>query len=174
MIFYIGDTHFGDWRVMELAHRPYVAVGEMDRDILYKWNSRVEKGDTVYILGDFAFNDEAARIIDRLHGKKVLIMGNHDQALSRKTLRKFARVETIYSILDNGRSVCLCHYPLLSYDRAVYGGYHVFGHIHNNKNDIAHSLQNQLVNSFHCGADVVGFMPRTLDELISLKKGETE
>lgn len=137
MIFYIGDTHFGDRRVMELANRPYAAVDEMDRDILYKWNLRVEKGDTVYILGDFAFDDEAARIIDRLRGKKVLIMGNHDRVLSRRIFRKFDRVETIYSILDNGRNVCLCHYPLLSYDRSVYGRYHVFGHIHNNKNDIA-------------------------------------
>ena len=60
--------------------------------------------------------------------------------------------------------------PLLRFDRSIYGGYHVFGHTHNNKNDVAFLLQKQLSNSFNCGADVIDFVPRTLDELISLKK----
>ena len=170
MIYYIGDIHFGDQRVMELVGRPYLSVEEMNCDISSKWNLRVKTSDFVYVLGDFAFDDESAQIIDRLQGKKILLMGNHDYVLSQKTLRKFDRVETICTIADLDRSVCLCHYPLLSFDRSIYGGYHVFGHIHNNKNDVAFLLQKQLSNSFNCGADVIDFVPRTLDELISLKK----
>lgn len=171
MIYYIGDTHFGDERVMRLAHRPYENVNAMDSDILCKWNSRVRNKDVVYIMGDFAHDDTSAQIIDCLHGKKVLLLGNHDRTLSRKTLQKFEIVETICTIYDKDRSVCLCHYPLLSYDRSVYGGYHVFGHIHNNKNDIAYVLQKQLKRCLHCGADAIDFVPRTLDELIAFKKG---
>ena len=170
MIYYIGDTHFGDKRVMELAGRPYSSVQEMNNDIADKWNRRVGETDTVYILGDFAFDDVAAQVVDNLRGKKILLLGNHDEVLSLETLRKFADVKTIETIFDDGRSVCLCHYPLLSYNRSVYGGYHVFGHIHNNQNDKAYSLQTQLSNSFNCGADVIGFVPRTLDELITFKK----
>ena len=173
MIYYLGDTHFGDERVMKLANRPYFSTEEMNKAIAQKWNERVCDKDTVYVLGDFAIDDTSAQIVSELNGKKILLLGNHDEVLSLTTLRKFACVKTIMTIEDNGRSVCLCHYPLLSYDRSVYGGYHVFGHIHNNKNDIAYSLQKQLTNSFNCGADVVGFIPRTLDELLEFKrKGE--
>ena len=170
MIYYIGDTHFGDQRVMELAGRPYSSTEEMDGDIISKWNERVKDGDTVCVLGDFAFDDASAQVIEKLHGSKVLLLGNHDEALSLATLRKFARVESIGTIDDCNRSVCLCHYPLLSYNRSVYGGYQVFGHLHNNSNDRAYQLQSQLPNSFNCSADVVGFTPRTLDELIAFKR----
>ncbi len=171
MIYYIGDTHFGDKRVMELAGRPYCSAEEMDDDLVRKWNGRVKDDDTVYVLGDFAFDDASAQVIDKLYGKKILLIGNHDDVLSSETLRKFDCVKTIDTISDCERSVCLCHYPLLSYHNSIYGGYHVFGHIHNNPNDKAFHLQRQLPNSFNCGVDVVGFTPRTLDELIEFKKG---
>ena len=170
MIYYIGDIHFGDKRVMELAGRPYSSTEEMDNDIITKWNGRVKENDTVYILGDFAYDDERAQVIGTLRGRKILLLGNHDGVLSLTTLHKFDGVKTIDTIEDCKRSVCLCHYPLLSYNRSVYGGYHVFGHIHNNPNDIAYHLQFKLPNSFNCSADVVGFIPRTLDELIAFKR----
>lgn len=170
MIYYIGDTHFGDKRVMELAGRPYSSTMEMDNDIIRKWNDRVCDNDTVYVLGDFAIDDVSAQVIEKLRGRKILLLGNHDEVLSLETLHKFDCVKTIDTIDDCKRSVCLCHYPLLSYNRSVYGGYHVFGHIHNNHNDKAYSLQAQLPNSFNCSADVVGFKPRTLNELIAFKK----
>lgn len=170
MIYYIGDTHFGDKRVMALAGRPYSSTKEMDNDIMRKWNQRVRDNDIICILGDFAFDNASAQIVEKLHGKKMLFLGNHDEVLMIETLHKFDCVKTIDTIDDCGRSVCLCHYPLLSYNRSVYGGYHVFGHIHNNRNDKAYSLQAQLSNSFNCGVDVIGFTPRTLDELIAFKK----
>ena len=169
MIYYIGDTHFGDDRIRRLAGRPYASVEEMDCDLVRKWNKRVGIEDTVCILGDFALDDSSAQVIDKLQGKKVLLLGNHDNVLSLATLRRFDFVQTIYTIDDRGRSVCLCHYPLLSYDRSVYDGYHVFGHIHNNPNDRAFHLQALLAHSLNCSADVVDFTPRTLDELIAFK-----
>lgn len=105
-----------------------------------------------------------------MKGKKILLLGNHEEVLSVKTLRKFDCVKIIDTINDGEKDVCLFHYPLLSYDKSVYGSYHIFGHIHNNVNDKAYYLQTQLVNSFNCGADVIGFTPRTLNELITLKK----
>ena len=72
------------------------------------------------------------------------------------------------NIVDNGRRVCLCHYPLASYENSIYGGYHVYGHIHNNRNDIAYKLMENVPNAYNASADVIGFTPKTLDELISL------
>lgn len=170
MNYYIGDTHFGDDRVMKLTERPFSSVEEMNETIMKNWNMRIHQKDTVYILGDFALDDDSASIMESLNGKKRLILGNHDRTLTKRILRQFDSVTTIRTIDDCGRSVCLCHYPLLSYENSVYGGYQVFGHIHNNMNDIAFSLQQRLPRSFNCSADVIGLTPRTLDELISMKK----
>ncbi len=170
MIFYIADTHFGDERVMRLARRPYDSLTEMNEALISNWNNAVSPQDTVYIVGDFAIDDENAQVIERLNGEKHLILGNHDKALTEKALKAFASVNTILTITDNGRSVCLCHYPLMSYENSIYGGYQVFGHIHNNERDIAFELQKQLKNSLNSSADVIAFTPKTLDELMKMKR----
>lgn len=76
---------------------------------------RIRRKDTVYILCDFAFDDVAAAIAESLNGKKRLILGNHDRTLTKRVLRQFDFVATIRTIDDCCRSVCLRHYPLLSY-----------------------------------------------------------
>lgn len=171
MIYYIADTHFGDERVMCLAHRPFKTVEEMNEIMINNWNRKVKQNDHVYIVGDVAFSDfDAQSVLCRLNGAKHLIVGNHDSGLSQKVLDMFDSISMIKKIEDNGKSVVLCHYPLLSYENSIYGGYQVFGHIHNNPNDLAYTLQNQLPNSLHAGVDVNCFEPKTLDELIEIKE----
>lgn len=170
MIFYIADTHFGHERNIKLCKRPFQSVGEMDSRLIENWNFNVKRSDTVYVLGDFAISDKVATdILPRLNGEKHLVYGNHDTVLNN-ALHVFKSVSQIATIQDAGRSVCLCHYPLLSYENSVYGGYHVFGHIHNNPCDVASDLQKKLPKSLNCGVDVTGFFPRTLDELIKIKE----
>ena len=82
----------------------------------------------------------------------------------------FESTATICTIKDGVHSVTLCHYPLLSYENSIYNGYHVFGHIHNNPRDIATKIIPSLPRHLNCGADVIGFMPKTLQELIYLKE----
>ena len=49
-------------------------------------NDRVEKNDTLWILGDFGFGETAKKtgyledVFDRLNGEKHLVIGNHDGA----------------------------------------------------------------------------------------------
>lgn len=172
MKYYIADTHFGDERVMRLAGRPFQSVEHMDAVLVEKWNARVDEDDQVYVLGDFAFSDEiACKILPMLKGEIHLICGNHDIVLSN-ALHLFKSTDAIKQIYDNGRSTVLCHYPLLSYENSIYGGYQVFGHIHNNPHDVASELQKYLVRSLHAGVDVVDFEPKTLDELIAIKNRE--
>ena len=55
-------------------------VDVMDMWIIDIWNSTVSKHDKVYILGDFSFGTrvENEKLLDKLNGKKYLIIGNHD------------------------------------------------------------------------------------------------
>lgn len=169
MIYYISDTHFGDERIMKLSKRPFGDVDEMNNVLIEKWNDKVSVCDEVYIIGDFAFNDKIANeVLDSLNGRLHLIIGNHDN-LSEETLKRFATVDQILTIVDSGRSVCLCHYPLLSYENSIYDGYHIFGHIHNNIADIAYKITENIPHIYNCGVDVNDFAPQTLDELRNRK-----
>ena len=170
MIYYIADNHFGDERIRQLARRPFPSVKDMDDTMIYLWNQRVSKKDKVYIVGDFAVDSQTAvKTLKELNGEKILILGNHDSVFDEKTLCYFDLTATICTIRDENHSVTLCHYPLLSYENSIYGGYHVFGHIHNNPHDIATKIIKHLPQHLHCGADVIGFTPKTLQELICLK-----
>ena len=86
MIFYTSDLHFGDERILRLSCRPFASVEEMDAVLIRNWNQTVSEEDTVYILGDLAFNDEAAQKVKELKGRKTLLLGNHDAGLTLKTL----------------------------------------------------------------------------------------
>ena len=67
--YYIADTHFGHERVIEFDKRPFSSLEEMEEEMIRRWNAVVERGDTVYILGDFCWRVDAdwIRILKRLN-----------------------------------------------------------------------------------------------------------
>lgn len=118
-IFYIADTHFGHKNIISYDGRPFFTAKEMEDELVKRWNQAVtEPTDTVYILGDFCWDgeDEWIRILERLNGKKVLILGNHDLKTMGKTLSDlFLDVKDYAEIIDHGSRVVMSHYPLMFY-----------------------------------------------------------
>ena len=84
MRYFISDIHI-QHRLM-LRTRGYESFEAMHDDIVKRWNSKVTKGDTVYIIGDVSFGDyeQTKAVLDRLNGQKILIKGNHDRHNKRK------------------------------------------------------------------------------------------
>ena len=79
MIYFTADTHFGHENVIRFCDRPFSSANEMDEAMIANWNARVKGDDTVYVLGDMFFRStNAETILQRLKGKKRLIVGNHD------------------------------------------------------------------------------------------------
>lgn len=87
----------------------------MDEYLLAQWNNCVGESDTVYILGDLFFRNTvlANEYLNRLHGKKHLIKGNHDKDWMKKAdLEKhFASISSMLEISDGSHKITLCHYP---------------------------------------------------------------
>ena len=82
MNFYISDMHYGHANILRLCNRPFSDVYEMNKALIQNWNSAVTPYDTVYIVGDVAWNvTEAIEFMHNCRGKKVLIVGNHDKKL---------------------------------------------------------------------------------------------
>ena len=80
-VFMISDTHFGDERILRYENRPFSSVEEMDKAISENWNQVVGEEDMVFHLGDVSSYDPERNkeILSSLHGKKILVMGHHDQ-----------------------------------------------------------------------------------------------
>ena len=71
-IFYIADMHFGHKNILKYDKRPFADTGQMDEEIIRRWNERVCDDDTVYVLGDAFFKGEerSIEIMKRLNGHK--------------------------------------------------------------------------------------------------------
>ena len=88
-IWLISDTHFNHANILNFADhagnltRPeFDNVEQMDECMIERWNSVVKPSDIVYHLGDVLFGDNKQEWMDthwaKLHGKKRLVIGNHD------------------------------------------------------------------------------------------------
>jgi len=78
-IFFTSDSHFSHKNTMKYCGRPFWTTAQCDEAMIERWNSVVGPEDTVYHLGDVAMHTSPIeRILPRLNGKKILIVGNHD------------------------------------------------------------------------------------------------
>lgn len=75
--FLISDTHLNHANIATYCDRP----ANFTELILKRWNERVRPEDTVIHLGDVAIGPRTLMEpqIRALHGRKILIRGNHDR-----------------------------------------------------------------------------------------------
>lgn len=76
-IWLITDTHFNHDKMVELCGRP----ANHTQLILENWRNAVSEQDTTFHLGDVILGrqSEMEAMIRSVPGKKILILGNHDQ-----------------------------------------------------------------------------------------------
>lgn len=169
MIYYISDLHFGHRNVIGMDGRPFETIEEMDETLIRLWNERVTDEDDVYIVGDFAYRNgnTAVWYLRQLKGRKHLIIGNHDgnTLADTKAMAYFSAVEKMLKIEDNGRSVCLCHFPVAQWDGKRRGGYHVHGHLHIRRDEV-YEFMSRFDRALNAGCMLNGYRPVTLEELM--------
>lgn len=194
MNYYISDLHLGHKNVIKFDNRPFADLNEMEEVIVKNWNNRIHPQDTVYILGDFIWNVKDAewiRIMSRLKGNKVLILGNHDLSNMSSQLRNmFADVKPYKEISDGDKRVILCHYPIPFY-RSSWAEhiYMLHGHVHFTREAklckilVDHlqktSSQSKTYNRGHvynvgCMLPYMNYTPRTLEEIINANNKSRE
>lgn len=125
-VFVISDLHFGH-RNMALK-RGFVSVEEHDAFIVEKWNSVVDKGDSVWILGDITMEKSEYQILGALKGFKKVVLGNHDQPQHVPELLKW--VNSVCGAVRY-RKCILTHIPV---HPCEIGRFHrnIHGHVHEN------------------------------------------
>lgn len=141
-----------------------------DEELIKRWNDTVKHdNDLVFILGDLSFRKgkETNEIVKRLRGRKVLILGNHDDICIDKNFDKslFEEIVTYKEIIVGGRRIVMFHFPISSWRQKEHGSLHLFGHVHSN----SHEVQ-AIRNSYNVGVDVNGFRPVCLDIYLKTTK----
>ena len=129
-----ADTHFGHGNILSFVGadgcpvRPFSSVEEMDEALVDGWNSVVSPEDKVYHLGDVAIPRKSIAMMGRLHGRKVLIRGNHDIYKLSDYTPYFKGVRA-YHVLNGW---ILSHVPIHPGSLGRFKG-NIHGHTHGNK-----------------------------------------
>ena len=181
-VFFTSDLHLGHANVIKFDNRPFESVEEMDAELIRRWNAKVGKGDTVYVLGDMIWKtrkDEAVEIIKSLNGQIILIKGNHDRFVSRgevkDTLAAVKDYDEITVALEDGtqRKCVLSHYYIPLYNGHRAGAIHLHGHSHfTDEADIEIDIAEKLKamgfspEEYNVGCMYWNYEPVTLDEII--------
>lgn len=80
-IFVTSDWHFNHPGILHMERTRFTSIEEHNEFIISRYNKTVGEDDVCYVLGDVGFAplEELKPIIRSLHGKKILIKGNHDR-----------------------------------------------------------------------------------------------
>lgn len=126
-IFVISDTHFGHANIIKYCSRPFSSVEEMNEQLVDNWNKVVKTNDIVYHLGDVYFG-ENGKVLERLKGRKRLILGNHDVGKDKYLQNNFQKIVVWRMFPEFG--LLLTHVPVHESALEIKQLHNVHGHIH--------------------------------------------
>ena len=161
-----SDIHFYHTNILKFcaASRPFHDVEEMNETIVQNWNGLISPIDDVYILGDVAFTNaqQASRIVNRCHGNKILIKGNHDIKLLREPVftNCFTAIHDYIEIGYKEARIVMFHYPIWEWDQMFRGSIHLHGHTHARLTNIPGRIKDVSMDGNNC-------MPFLLDDVVN-------
>jgi calcineurin-like phosphoesterase family protein len=176
-IFFTSDHHFNhdnkQGGVIAFCNRPFSNLDEMREELIARHNSRVRKGDLVYIIGDMFWRTidprEAIEITERLNGEKYYIRGNHEEAIDENPeLRDhFVWIRERATIHPTGYPyIVLDHFAGRVWNKSHKGAWQLYGHSHAGlSKSVAGTTHEESPLSMDIGVDTNNFYPWSIDEI---------
>lgn len=150
-----------DWHLFHyLKNRPFKNVDQMNAHLVSNYNERVTNADTCYFLGDVLGTNQKAKddvieLLENLNGKKILVVGNHDDLI-----RDWIGWDLVVDYLEieiNRKLIVLCHYPFERWKNAYLQSFHFHGHTHGK----IHPLKNRV----DVGVDCHNYAPVSFEDI---------
>lgn len=172
MIYFTSDLHFSHKNILNMGRgRSFSSVEEMNQKLIENWNKKVTSNeDIVYVLGDVFWgqnSDQIRKVMEKLNGRKVLILGNHDRLTPN--LKSDSWLEMVYykEIDIDNKKIVLAHTPIFEWAGFYYGAYHFHGHTHGTLNLAQYTMQRERPNGncWDVGVDNNNYEPLTFDEI---------
>ena len=158
-VWFTADTHFGHRNIPIYSRRLFClgekdrerldsepssvrgtwpldwsCIAKMDQHIIDQINSRVDKDDILWHLGDFCWGkrkgvaDAAKRYRDRINCDNVfLVSGNHDLDEVKSV---FNQCYQHHEIKVGSKHIVLSHYAHCFWNKSHYGSWMLYGHAH--------------------------------------------
>ena len=137
----------------------------MDQTLIKNWNVVVPEDGIVVHCGDFMLphNEdikEYNKYLNQLHGRVLLLRGNHDIASLDWVSDKLIAVRDQAMIVVDGVKIFAQHYPCAAFN----GDYHVYGHIHTLADGTCYGIDGDVTkvmgkNTYDVGVDQNGYTP---------------
>ena len=164
-LFMTSDSHLGHYNICKYCHRPFQSRSEMDQTLIKNWNEVVPEDGIVVHCGDFMLphNEdikEYNKYLNQLHGRVLLLRGNHDRASLDWVSDKLIAVRDQAMIVVDGVKIFAQHYPCAAFN----GDYHVYGHIHTLADGTCYGIDGDVTkmmrkNTYDVGVDQNGYTP---------------
>ena len=164
-LFLTSDSHHGHFNICKYCHRPFQSRSEMDHTLIKNWNAVVPEDGIVVHCGDFMLphNEdikEYNKYLNQLHGRVLLLRGNHDLASLDWVSDKLIAVRDQAMIVIDGVKIFAQHYPCAAFN----GDYHVYGHIHTLADGTCYGIDGDVTkvmgkNTYDVGVDQNGYTP---------------
>jgi calcineurin-like phosphoesterase family protein len=138
---FTSDQHYGHTNILGYCGRPFDSVTQMNEALIERHNERVGKTDHVYFLGDVAFY-APTEVMNRLNGRKFLILGNHDERWKSTYHRGgwFGWIKEVNLVTVEDQTIWLSHYSHQVWPHRHHGAWHLFGHSHGSVAGVGKSL----------------------------------
>ena len=164
-LFMTSDSHLGHYNICKYCHRPFQSRSDMDQTLIKNWNAVVPEDGIVVHCGDFMLphNEdikEYNKYLNQLHGRVLLLRGNHDRASLDWVSDKLIAVRDQAMIVVDGVKIFAQHYPCAAFN----GDYHIYGHIHTLADGTCYGIDGDVTkvmrkNTYDVGVDQNGYTP---------------
>lgn len=155
----------GHTNIIQYCNRPFTNILEHDTALIKNINSLVQKNDTLWIIGDFTFNNHK-KYREQINCSTVnLLLGNHD---SRKSVITggFTWIGDYKEVNDFNKCLILCHYPFRNWNKQRYGSINLHGHVHA-------QIKDPIKNSVDIGVDAWEYRPVRIYDILKRIGGES-
>jgi calcineurin-like phosphoesterase family protein len=179
LVYFIGDLHFGHKKVgtEKYPGKPFrtefKSVEEHDEFLCAKWRDKIKQRDLVFVLGDCAFGAPHLERFAELPGRKILVRGNHDTLSAQRYLVFFEDIFGLHKIRQRPYGTFwLSHCPI--HPQELRGGRNIHGHVHSNTVcGIEHHNEGYFDSNYmNASAEMIGYEPRTIEELIEINNAD--
>ncbi len=171
-VFFTSDQHFGHENIINLCERPFKNAAAMETEIIKRHNEIVKPGDLVYHLGDTTLwkqsqSEQLERIIQKLNGRHILILGNHDRMDPFKYHQiGFEHVHTALEITIEGTKLVLFHDP--TWAHSVQEDVDIIaGHVHTMWKSMAYNSFGFKRAVINVGVDVWDYRPVPFETVLA-------
>ena len=154
-----SDHHFGHKNIIRFSDRPFDDLIQMRENMILNYQDYVGIDDICIFVGDIAFlpDDQANEILHRMHGYKILVIGNHD--FNKKKVKKlhFDETHLVRHIWKDGMDFVFTHYPMHNLPEPFFN---IHGHEH-----VSHTYTDT-PQHFNVNVEFLGYKPKLFQDIV--------